>query len=74
MGLTGRGVYIFITDKCEAMLDGGSSRHAWRINSTHTCDGASMPLHNPLMYVNSICAKATCDAQNAEMSVTQVIL
>ena len=59
------------TYKCvhvQDTVDHDTSR-SWRVNSTHICDGNPIPLNNPLLYVNSICSKATCDAQNAEKSV-----
>jgi hypothetical protein len=40
---------------------------SWSINKTHTCDGSRVPLNNPLLYVNSIAAEATCNLQNVKM-------
>ena len=45
--------------------DGGS--RTWILNATHQCDGSFFPLHNPILYVNSIAREAECPLQNTDM-------
>ena len=40
---------------------------AWVINASTHCDGALVPLHNPMVYANSIAAEHTCHLQNVIM-------
>ena len=50
---------------CRVFPHGGAVSHGdrartWRINSTHSCDGAAFPLRNPMLYVNSVAQLHTC--------------
>jgi hypothetical protein len=49
--------------------DGYGSALTWTLNSTHVCDAAVFPLHNPMRYVNSISSLETCGRQNARMAI-----
>lgn len=46
-----------------------SSKYTWNVNETHACDSISMPLYNPVMYINSIAAEGSCSRQNADLSI-----
>ena len=39
---------------------------SWRVNSTHSCDGSMFPLHNPMLYVNSVASNETCHKRNVK--------
>ena len=62
------------TYRCRAVLkleEAGDPTRSWGLNETHICDGHFFPLHNPLLYLNSIAGEETCGGQNVEMVSTQ---
>jgi len=54
-----------------AQPDHLDNTYSWQLNSTHSCDGESIPLRNPMRYVNSVARLDTCDRQNLVVDIAQ---
>ena len=63
------GRYICLVVLSSAVRDDFRS---WKVNATHKCDGSVFPLHNPMLYINSVAALETCDKQNVEMVLDEL--
>ena len=46
-----------------------SGAYAWRLNSSHYCDGYDQRQHNPMRYVNSVAKLETCSQQNIHIRI-----